>query len=249
MRAQHGWAKQYPSIAILSGLREGAQPTLPHLRNYLLNVHAAAVHLVIETDDRRAVEMPGQAVAEYAAATKLTFENRIDVLHGVELHAGGLLPAAAERAHAALHLVEHPFRLLEHACRAGVAGGGDMVAVIRLAFDRLAAAGDDERFWRAWRWHGVGERVEARLGRRVDLRADIAACHRIDAVLHHAPFDQGLDVDFVERLESFLGERRRRAQFASRKRRDRTPRTPEDFRDPRKTFPERHRIGEPHPFE
>src|SRR5215831_13370439 len=40
-------------------------------RNHALGVDGAAVHLVVDVDDRRAVEMPGEAVAGGAAADQL----------------------------------------------------------------------------------------------------------------------------------------------------------------------------------
>src|SRR5216683_5313 len=110
-----------------------------------LDLHAPAVHFIFEANDGRSVEMPGQAVTEHAATAELILENRKDVLHGIELHAGGLLPIATERTHPALHFVEHPPRLRQHACRTGVVWADDMIAVVRLAFDRLATASNDER--------------------------------------------------------------------------------------------------------
>jgi len=69
---------------------------------------------------------------------------------------------------------------------------------------------------------------------------------RIDAVLHDAPGDQGLDIDVIESPESFLGERRRRTQLAGAERRERPACGFDDFRDPLKSSLERHRIGEAH---
>jgi hypothetical protein len=76
--------------------------------NDSLDLHAPAVHFIFEADDGRPVEVSCQAVTEHAATAELILENRKDVLHGIELHAGDLLPIATERTHPALHFVEHP---------------------------------------------------------------------------------------------------------------------------------------------
>src|SRR5208282_3556223 len=102
-------------------------------RQHALECDAAAVHLVIELDHRRTVEMPGQAVARRAALDQLVGEERMDVAHGVELHRAGVAPARADRRHAALHLAEYPARLLAQARRARVAARDDVVAIVRLA--------------------------------------------------------------------------------------------------------------------
>ena len=54
----------------------------------------------------------------------------------------------------------------------------------------------------------VAKRMKARAGRRRKLRADVRACHRIDLVLKDAPAIERADIDTVECLETFLGERR-----------------------------------------
>ena len=46
--------------------------------------------------------MPRHEVVEHAATAELILENRKGVPHGMELHAGSLLPIAAERTHTAL---------------------------------------------------------------------------------------------------------------------------------------------------
>src|ERR1700738_3581446 len=56
--------------------------------------------------------------------------------------------------------------------------------------------------------------MKTRFRRRIELRTDIAARDRVDAVLHDPPFDQRLDVDFVEGLKTVFREWRGRAQFA-----------------------------------
>src|SRR5882724_5857173 len=211
-----------------------------------LDLHAPAVHFIFEADDGGPVEVPRQAVAEHATTAELSLENRKDVLHGIELHAGGLLPIAAERTHATLHFVLHPPRLRQHACRTGVTWANDMVAVVRLAFDRLAAAGNDERCRRPLRRHRVAESMEAWFGGRIDFWTDVAARDGIDAIPHDSPFDQGLDVNLVECLETLFRKRRRRAQLAGAERRERTSGRLEDCRDPVKTGLQGYRIREPH---
>src|SRR3954468_20049857 len=68
------------AVALIQRPRRPGPPRLHHL----LDVNAAAVHLVIEPDDRRPVEMPAQPVPQHAAAAELAFENRMDVLDGIE---------------------------------------------------------------------------------------------------------------------------------------------------------------------
>src|SRR5882757_9635605 len=85
--------------------------------DHAFNMDAAAIHLVFQIDHRRAVEMPGQAVTEHATAAEFALQHREHVLYGVKLDAGGLAPVAGERAHAALHFVEHPLGLFQHAGR------------------------------------------------------------------------------------------------------------------------------------
>ncbi len=88
--------------------------------------------------------------------------------------------------------------------------------------------------------------MKARLRRRIEFWADIAARDRIDAVLHHAPFDQRLDIDFVEGLEFVFGERGGRAQFAGAKRCQRPAGGPDDLRNPLKALLERNHARETH---
>src|SRR5882757_2170748 len=204
--------------------------------DHAFNMDAAAIHLVFQIDHRRAVEMPSQTIAKHTAFSKLAFQQRIHVLHRIELHRRRLAPVAGERTHAAFHFVQYPLGLFQHAGRAGVAEPDDIIAVVRLAFHGLAAAGDHERRRPIWRDSRERKSVKARLGWRIELRTDVAASHRIDAVLHHAPLDQRLDIDLVEGLESVFGERRRGTQLAGGKGRQRPARFLDDFSDLLKTL-------------
>ena len=86
--------------------------------------------------------MPCQAVAHCTASRQIVGNEGVDVVHGVKLHGGCVVPRGAECGHPALHFTQHPGRLLAQAGGAGVAARDDVVAVIALAFWRLAAAGD-----------------------------------------------------------------------------------------------------------
>jgi hypothetical protein len=69
------------------------------------------VHFVLDTDNRRAIEVPGEPVARGDASDDLVGEEWVDVMHGVELHRGGVAPRGVERRHAPLRLAEPPDRL------------------------------------------------------------------------------------------------------------------------------------------
>jgi len=56
-------------------------------------MHAAAVHFIFEANHGRPVEMPGQPLRNTPRRPSSAFEKREDILHGVELHGGGLLPS------------------------------------------------------------------------------------------------------------------------------------------------------------
>src|ERR1051325_1951551 len=65
---------------------------------------AAAIHFVVQSDHRRAREVPCQPGARGATAHDLASEERVQVEHGVDLRRRGIGPTMAERAEAALHL-------------------------------------------------------------------------------------------------------------------------------------------------
>src|SRR4051794_9524552 len=80
--------------------------------------HAAAVHLVFQLDDWRPGEMPSQAGPRRSAPNDLLGKKRIEIVDGIDLGRGGVMPAKAERRKPPLHLGEHEPGLLAQAFRA-----------------------------------------------------------------------------------------------------------------------------------
>src|SRR5450631_1541972 len=102
------------------------------------------------------------------------------VPNGVGLHRRGILPAESERAETVFHFCDREPDFLLHAVRAEVAIAHDTLGIAAAAAARFGAAGDQEGWRLALARTGERKRVERRLGRRVDLRADVAARHRVD---------------------------------------------------------------------
>src|ERR1700750_1711693 len=90
--------------------------------------------------------------------------------------------------------------------------------------------------------------MKTRFRRRIELRTDIAARDRVDVVLHDPPFDQRLDIDFVEGLETLFREWRGRAQLAGAERRQRPARRLDDLRNLLKALAPREHARETHPL-
>src|SRR5258708_34890236 len=57
-----------------------------------LDVNRPAIHLVLDVDDRRPVEMPSEPVPGSASAHDLLRQEGMDVMDGVELDRGGVPP-------------------------------------------------------------------------------------------------------------------------------------------------------------
>src|SRR5260370_23207919 len=91
--------------------------------------------------------------------------------------------------------------------------------------------------------------MKSRFGRRVDFRTDIAARHRIDAVLHPPPFDQRFDIGLVEGSKTVFRERRGRAQLAGAERRQRPAGSLDDLRDLFKTLLQWNNIPQAYPLD
>src|ERR1700682_4166735 len=102
------------------------------------------------------------------------------VPNGVGLHRRGILPAEPERAETVFHFSDREPDFLPHAVRAEVAIAHDTLGVAAAAAARFGAAGDDEGRRFALARTRERKRIERRLGRRFDLRTDIAARHWID---------------------------------------------------------------------
>ena len=89
--------------------------------------------------------MPGQAGARGAAADQFFREDRMEVVHGVGLHRGRILPAEAEFADAAFHGADLVTDLVLQPVGAEVAVAHSTLGIGCPAFERFTAAGDHER--------------------------------------------------------------------------------------------------------
>ena len=197
---------------------KGARRRLVRL-DHALARDRAAIHLVFEIAHRRPGVVPGQAGARRAAAHDLVGEERMQVVHRVDLRGGRVGPAEAEQRQPPLHLAQHVARLFAHRVRRGFAEPHRVIAVLPLPSSASPLPATTKVGSGPLRRDREAERMERRLGRRVDLGAHIAARHRIGVAGHHAPFAQRPGIDFVERAEPVLGERRGRAQLAGAERR------------------------------
>src|SRR5215831_14559893 len=128
----------------------------------------------------------------------------MDVEDRIDLRRGDIAPAKAERAHAPFHRAEHIPRLVSHAGRGLVAEPDDALGVAAGSVGGLAAARRDKAL--AAPGYGIAERIEGRLGRRADFRADVGARDRVDVVAEEPPLLEALHVVAVEIDESLLGE-------------------------------------------
>src|SRR2546430_11364860 len=93
--------------------------------------------------------MPGQARTRGATANQRVGEDVVEIVNGVGLHIGRVLPAEPERAHAPLHHAGDVADLLRNALRADIAVTHRTLGIARIAFLRLATARDDETRRRA----------------------------------------------------------------------------------------------------
>ena len=193
--------------------------------------------------------MPGQARTRGAAANHRFGKDGMEIMHGVGLRRRRILPAETERAHALFHHADDVANLLRNALGAEVAVAHRALRVARVAFLRLAAARDHKARRRTLARPRKRKGVERRLGRRIDLRTDIAARHRIGLAVVNAPFRQRLDVVQVEIAKSLVGECRGRSQFAGAERRQRPARCLNVFCDLRKALGQRHQLVETHPLD
>ena len=102
--------------------------------------------------------MPCQPGMSGAAANDLVGEERIKIMHRVDLGGGGVRPGEAECRQAALHVAEHVAGFLAHGIEGRLAAADDAFAVARPS-SCLRAPGNDEarRFLRGR--HGEGEGI------------------------------------------------------------------------------------------
>ena len=126
-------------------IREMLRVRFPNrLSDHRLAHHAAAIHLVFEIDYRRPGKMPGQARTRGPAAHQFAGHDRVEVMHGIGLHRGGVLPAEPECTKAAFHRSDREPDFFLQAVRAEVAVAHDALGIAPAAFPQFGAAGDDE---------------------------------------------------------------------------------------------------------
>src|ERR1700704_6066487 len=99
----------------------------------------------------------------------------MEVVHGVGLHSRGVLPAETERAEALLHRSNGEPDFFSHAVRSKVAVAHDTLRIAAAAVAQFGAAGDHEGRRPACSLSRARERecIKGRLGRWIDLRADV----------------------------------------------------------------------------
>src|SRR5262245_21736297 len=91
------------------------------LLDEVLRRNAPAVHLVLEAPHRRAAQVPRQPGARGTTADDLVGEERVEILHRVDLARRGVAPAPAQEAEPPLHLAQNEGGLLAHRLRARLA--------------------------------------------------------------------------------------------------------------------------------
>src|SRR6185295_4799885 len=96
--------------------------------------------------------------------------------------------------------------LVLDAIRAEIAIANHAFGIGAVAFLRLPAPGDRKSRHRAGGRTHETERVKRRLGRWIDLGADIAARDRIGLAVIDAPFRQRLYIMLVEFEKALIGE-------------------------------------------
>src|SRR5947207_9321064 len=91
------------------------------LVDHPLGADVAAIHLIVEADDRRSAEVPADAVLGGAATDDLVRQERVEGMDRIDLRGGRLAPREAEHTHSTIHLAEHSPRLVAHPIRRRVA--------------------------------------------------------------------------------------------------------------------------------
>src|SRR4029079_10789892 len=131
--------------------------------------------------------MPGQARSRRAATNQFLGKHRMKVVHGVGLRCGGILPAKAELAHAALHGADHVADLLLQAVGTEVAVEHGALGIGGAAFQRFTAARDHEARRRILARARERERIERRLGPPIDTPADTSSRHPTSPAVAYLP--------------------------------------------------------------
>ena len=107
---------------------EGLDHHLPH--------HSPAIHLILKIDHRRPGKMPGQTRTRGAAANERIGKDVMEIVDGVGLHSGSIVPAEPEFAHAPLHHARDVTDLLRNALRADITVAHRTFGIARIALLR-----------------------------------------------------------------------------------------------------------------
>src|ERR1700758_4547371 len=118
----------------------------------------------------------------------------MEIADGVGLYAGRVLPTKTKSGEALLHCARGETDLVPDTVGRQITVTHDAFRIGARTFARLGSASDHETRRRRLARPGEGERIERRLGRRIDLRTDIAARHRVGGAVIDAPFGQGLHI-------------------------------------------------------
>src|SRR5215472_10426840 len=88
--------------------------------------------------------MPGETGTHGALLHQFIGQHMMKISDSIDLGCGDILPAKAERAHAALHGADHILDLLLHALGTDVPIAHRALRIVARALPSLAAAGDHE---------------------------------------------------------------------------------------------------------
>src|SRR5262245_32924382 len=214
----------------------------------MLDRNRPAIHLEFEAAHGRPAVVPREPLLRRATGDDLVRQKWVKIMHGIGLAGAGILPSETQQPQPPLHFAQHEDRLLAHGARTGLAVAYRALAIERTAFAGLAAAGHHEACCRRRRWQRKSKGVEARFARRRNFWTDVAARHRIAALLAvvNPPLFQGANVGLVEGAKASVRKRGGRAQLASAERAQRPSAAGYDCGDACETAGQRYRRGKAH---
>src|SRR5262245_4432306 len=214
----------------------------------MLGRDRATIHLVFEARNGWTAVVPGQTEARGTAGDDLVGQKWVEIVHGIDLASIGICPRETQKLEPPLHFAQHIARLFTHGIGAGLAVAHGAFAVERAALARFTTAGDHKAGRGRRGALGKGEGVKGRLRRCSNFRTDVAARHRIGAVLAvvDPPFFQGADVEFIEGAKAGVRKGGWRAQFAGTKRAEWSPACADDLGDALKAARQGKRMAKAH---
>ena len=106
----------------------------------MLGGHAPAIHLKLETFDRRSCQVPGQARVRRTAVGDCLGIDGVKFMHGIDLRRRGIDPGDAEAPQSSLHLGQHVAGLLAHGIGAGFPVADGAPAILSSSLSGLAAS-------------------------------------------------------------------------------------------------------------